>query len=145
MKNKIEELIKQARKERSYLKLQAYQSILSAIQERETRENKSLSDDEILTVIEKEKKAFDESAELFKERNPVESKNFILKSSICEQFLPEKIHEKDYPHVIRMAIQQSGAESIRDMGKVMAYLKEKYGKSLDMGVVSAMVKEQLSK
>lgn len=144
MKNKIQEKIKQARRERDYSKLSAYQSILSAIQSREAKENISLTDDQIYSVIEKEMKIFEESADLFADKDRSQSKTYKIKAQICADLLPEKIDESQYGRIVSEAFQKVGAESVKDMGKVMGFLTKEYGKKLDMGKISAMVKEKLS-
>lgn len=143
MKTKIQNLINQTRKSRDYSKLSAYQSILASIQEREGRENISLSDDQILSVIEKEKKLFEESADVFADKDRLQSKTYKIKAQICADLLPEKIDPTEYARIVSESLEQTGVESMRDMGKVMGYLSEKFGKKLDMGVVSVIVKEKL--
>lgn len=144
MKTKIQNLIKQARRERDYSKLSAYQSILSAIQSREATENVSLTDDQIYSVIEKEMKIFEESADLFADKDRLQSATYRIKAQFCADLLPEKIDESEYDRIVSESFQKVGAESVRDMGKVMGVLTKEYGKKLDMGKISAMVKEKLS-
>lgn len=144
MKTKIQNLIKQARRERGYSSLSAYQSILSAIQSREATENVSLTDDQIYSVIEKEMKIFEESADLFADKDRLQSATYRIKSQICADLLPEKIDESEYDRIVSESFQKVGVESVKDMGKVMGFLTKEYGKKLDMGKISAMVKEKLS-
>lgn len=139
MKNKIHKLLNQARKTRDYSALSAYQSIYSSIQEREAKENVSLTDEQVLSVIEKEQKAFKESADLFADKKPLESKTYRLKAQFCADLLPEKIDESEYESIVSESFQEVG----EDMGKVMKYLKEKYGKTIDMKKVSDIVRGRL--
>jgi uncharacterized protein YqeY len=139
MKNKIHKLLNQARKTRDYSALSAYQSIYSSIQEREAKENVSLTDEQVLSVIEKEQKAFKESADLFADKKPLESKTYRLKAQFCADLLPEKIDESEYENIVSESFQEVG----EDMGKVMKYLKEKYGKTIDMKKVSDIVRGRL--
>ena len=144
MKTKIQNLINQARRERDYSKLSAYQSILSAIQSREATENVSLTDDQIYSVIEKEMKIFEESADLFADKDRLQSTTYKIKAQICADLLPEKIDDSEYDRIVSESFQKTGAESIKDMGIVMAYFKANFGKKLDMGKISVMVKEKLN-
>jgi uncharacterized protein YqeY len=63
---------------------------------------------------------------------------------IIEEFLPRQLSEQEVEQAIADAIAASGANSIRDMGKVMGVLKSKYTGQLDFGKVGGMVKSQLS-
>ena len=63
---------------------------------------------------------------------------------IVEEFLPRQLSEQEVEQAIAAAITASGANSIRDMGKVMGVLKSKYTGQLDFGKVGGMVKAQLS-
>jgi uncharacterized protein YqeY len=63
---------------------------------------------------------------------------------IVEEFLPRQLSEQEVEKAIAEAITASGANSIRDMGKVMGVLKSKYTGQLDFGKVGGMVKAQLS-
>jgi len=143
MKTKIQNLINQARKSRDYSSLSAYQTILASIQEKEARENVSLTDDQILGIIDKERKLFEESADVFAGKNPAESTTYRIKAEICADLLPEKIDPAEYGNIVSESLQETGAESVRDMGKVMGYLTKKFGKSVDMGVISSIVREKL--
>jgi uncharacterized protein YqeY len=143
MKNKIQNLINKARKERDYTHLSTYQTILASIQEREARENVDLNDDQIFSVIEKEKKLFEESADIFADKHPLESKTYRIKAQICADLLPEQIDESEYENIIWDSVHFVGAVGIKDMGKVMKHIKQEYGKTVDASKISVMVKEQL--
>lgn len=145
MKNKIQNLIKQSRKERDYSKLSAYQSVLSAIQAREATENRDLIVSEIISIIKKEVKMFEESADIFADKKPLESKTYAIKAQICTDLLPDQIDDSQYDLIVSKAIAKTGASSIRDMGDVVKNIKESYPDVLDMRVVSGIVKENLGK
>ena len=138
MKDNIQKLINQSRKERS-----AYQSVMASVQEREARENINLDDNQILNVIEKEKKAFEESYDLFKDKKPEEAKLFNLKAEYLNKLLPEKIDETQYDDIADKIITESKAKEMKDMGKVMGAITKEYGKSVDMKKMSGIVKEKL--
>lgn len=140
MKTKIQNLINSARKERDYTKLSAYQSILSAIQSAENgKKIVSLTDDQILSIIDKEREAFEESADLFADKDRLQSKTYRIKAQICADLLPEKIDESEYENIVSISFQENGA----DMGKMMKFIKENYGKTVEMKKISAMVKEKI--
>jgi len=143
MKTKIQNLINQSRKNRDYSGLSAYQTILASIQEREAKENVSLTDDQILGIIDKERKLFEESADVFADKDRSQSTTYTIKAQICADLLPEKIDPAEYENIVSESLQKTGAESVRDMGKVMGYLTKKFGKSVDMGEISGIVREKL--
>jgi hypothetical protein len=63
---------------------------------------------------------------------------------VIEEFLPEKLTNEDIEKAISSTIESIGANSIRDMGKVMGQLKERFEGQADFNIVSKMVKEALS-
>jgi hypothetical protein len=63
--------------------------------------------------------------------------------SVLDTYLPEQLNDADLDEIIEQAITDSGAESIRDMGKVMGQIKAKAAGRADMGAVGAKVKERL--
>ena len=62
---------------------------------------------------------------------------------IIEEFLPKQLSEDEVSNAVKAAVNETGAESIRDMGKVMGALKAKYTGQMDFGKVGPMVKDQL--
>ena len=63
---------------------------------------------------------------------------------MIQDFLPQALSEQEIDAMVQEAVQQSGAESIKDMGKVMGLLKEKMQGRADMSVVSAKIKAVLA-
>jgi uncharacterized protein YqeY len=119
--------------------------VLSAIQAREATENRDLIVSEIISIIKKEVKMFEESADIFADKNPLESKTYAIKAQICADLLPDQIDDSQYDLIVSKAIAKTGASSIRDMGDVVKNIKESYPDVLDMRVVSGIVKENLGK
>lgn len=145
MKQKIQTKIKESLKDKDTLSANVYRGVLAVIQEREARENKTFSDDDILKIIEKESQSYLETAKGFKDRRDwvkVDEENY--KSEILQKLLPEKIHVDMYPDIVSNVINELDAISIKDMGRVIKHLKTQYGIQLDMGMVSKLVKEKLS-
>jgi uncharacterized protein YqeY len=62
---------------------------------------------------------------------------------VIEEFLPRQLNEDEVANAVTAAIKASGAESIRDMGKVMGILKEQYTGQMDFGAVGPVVKDKL--
>ena len=63
--------------------------------------------------------------------------------AIIEEFLPKQLSEGEISTAVKAAVNETGADSIRDMGKVMGVLKSKYTGQMDFGKVGPMVKDQL--
>jgi uncharacterized protein YqeY len=86
-----------------------------------------------------------ESARAYEEGGRLElAEKELSEITIVEEFLPRQLSSSETEQAIADAIAVSGANSIRDMGKVMGVLKEKYTGQLDFGKVGGVVKAQLS-
>lgn len=146
MKTKIQNLITDARRDGNKTNLATYQGILSAIQEKEARNNITLNDDQIVKVIEAERALYEEGIAKVIDKNPTLAEDYKIQSKLCEDILPElpdPVDESKYDDIVSEAIASTGATSIRDMGSVMGNIKQEYGKSVDNSKISSLVKEQL--
>jgi len=145
MKDQLKELHQKARIERNALAIEAYGAALAAIQESEVRENKDYDEAKQLAVVEKEAGKFMESSESFTKAGR-EEKAAELKgcADLLNALLPAKLDASAYPEIVAAAIASTGASSIREMGQVMAKLKQEHGAALDMKIASQQVKAALS-
>ena len=102
-------------------------------------------DDELVTdVLVKLAKQRRESIELFEQGGRQEQADAErAELAVIEEYLPKAMSEEETRAAIEEAKVKTGAESIKDMGKVMGELKSRYGASLDMGLASRLVKESL--
>jgi len=141
-KNDIQELMNLARKSGDKVALDAYSAVLGSIQSLESKKN--LSDENILQIIDRESKIFNESSDVFAKHDKNKSQLEKQKSILLEKLLPQKIQDSEYDEIIDSAIENLSAKTIKDMGKTIGFLKNKYGLTLDLAKVSAMVKEKLS-
>tara|TARA_B100000953_G_scaffold207070_1_gene170847 strand:+ start:234 stop:689 length:456 start_codon:yes stop_codon:yes gene_type:complete len=114
---------------------------LSFINTEEKDKQKSLTDSETLQVLKKVIKRNQESFEQFSKasRNDLAEKE-KKEMEIIKQYLPEEISENEIIEAVKKSITQCDANSIKDMGKVMAEIKKNYGDSVDMSIVSKHVK-----
>ena len=110
----------------------------------EVDERIELDDTRILVILDKMTKQRRDSFKQFKDagRDDLAVKE-ALEISIISEFLPEQIEAAELAGMVSSAIEQSGAASMQDMGKVMGILKPQVQGKADMGAVSAMVKQQL--
>ena len=118
--------------------------IVAAIKQKEVDERIQLDDSGVLAVLEKKAKQHRDSITQFQNagRNDLADKE-KRELSIVLSYLPTQLSDEEIGQLIKEAIQESGASSIRDMGKVMGILKPKVQGCADMGKVSGLVKEQL--
>lgn len=118
---------------------------LAAIQRREVDERVELDDPGVLQVIEKLVKQGNESARQFEEggRTDLVTKE-LAEVEWLKGYMPEPLNDEALNTLIDEVIQATGAESVRDMGKVMNAIREQVQGRADMGAVSSRVKEKLA-
>ena len=145
MKDQITEDMKSAMRAGEKDRLKVVRLILAAIKQIEIDERIELDDARILSVLEKMVKQRRDSITQFKQGNredqaDIESAEIVF----IDGYLPEQLSEAELEAIIAEAISSTGAESIRDMGKVMGQIKSKAAGRADMGVAGAIVKERLA-
>jgi len=119
--------------------------VLAAIKQREVDERIELNDDQVLIVLDKMVKQRRESLAQFQQagRDDLATQE-EYEIGVLQDFLPEALSEEEISVMISDAIEQTGAASIRDMGKVMGIIKPKMQGRADMSAVSAVIKQQLN-
>ena len=144
LKTQINEDMKAAMRAKEAQRLSAVRLLLAAIKQREVDERTELDDQQIIGVIEKMIKQRRESIAQYEKASRtdlVEIENFEL--GVLQAYMPQQLSEAEIETAVAAAVTESGAESVRDMGKVMAILKSKLAGRADMGAVSALVKGRL--
>lgn len=123
-------------------------SIISAKKDKEiekrTQDKKDITDEDMIAIINKMLKQRKESVEMYSKANRtdlVEKENSEIK--ILEEFLPQQLSEDEITKVCDEAIASTGAESLKDMGKVMNKLKEEYLGKMDFSLAGKLLKEKL--
>ncbi|MGF1547960.1 MAG: GatB/YqeY domain-containing protein [Thiotrichales bacterium] len=124
--------------------LGAIRLILAAIKQVEVDTRKELDDTDILAVLDKMRKQRRESIESFQQagRQDLVDKE-LAELIVIERFLPQALGAGEIEQLLESAITDTGAASIRDMGKVMAILKPQLQGRADIGAVSAQIKSRL--
>ena len=144
--NQIQEDIKTALRGGERLKLTTLRIVLSVIKQREKDTGKDIDDDAILSIIEKQVQLRKEAAELYKDADRPE---LLLKENeekaILQGYLPEKLDTPELTNTNETIISTIGAETIQDMGKVMAALKSQAQGKIDMKQASSIVRILLSR
>jgi uncharacterized protein YqeY len=105
---------------------------------------KTVGDDEILALLQKMVKSRQESLEIYEKAGRADlATQESEEITIIRSFLPEPLDEAAVEAAIGAAIAETGAASIKDMGKVVVALKAKYAGRMDFGKASALVKAKL--
>ncbi len=144
LKAQVSEDMKTAMKSGDKDRLKVVRLILAAIQQIEVDQRTELDDAGVLSVMDKMVKQRRDSVSQFEKGGRQDLADIELAEiSVLQNYLPEQLSEAELADIIEQAIKDSGAESIRDMGKVMGQVKSKAAGRADMGVVGARVKERL--
>ena len=143
--DRIKEDMKASMKGGYKARLGVIRLILAAIKQVEVDERIQLDNDRVILVLDKMLKQRRESIRLFADagRNDlvaIEEAEVL----VIQDFLPLALSEEEVDAMVSDAVMESGAESVKDMGKVMALLKAKMQGRADMSVVSAKIKAALA-
>ncbi len=142
---RIQEDMKTAMKGGDKRKLGVIRLLMAAIKQREVDERIELDDEQTLAILDKMVKQRRDSIaqyEQAKRSDLVEQEQYEIE--VLQEYLPEALSQEEISALIAEAITTTGAESMRDMGKVMGELKPKLQGRADIGAVSALVKENLA-
>lgn len=146
MRKRLFEAQKDAMRAKDTLRLSTLRLVNAAIKDRDiaarSEDNPDgVSDTEILSILGKMIKQRNDSAKMYEEAGRLElGEGERAEIKVIEEFLPKQLSDSEVEDAIKAAISESGAESIRDMGKVMGILKAKYNGQMDFGKVGAAIK-----
>ncbi len=145
LKGQITDDMKSAMKAGEKDRLKVVRLMMAAIKQVEVDKRVELDDAGVLAVLDKMVKQRRDSVEQFV-KGGREDLATIERAEIevLENYLPEQLTEAELTALVDEVIAATGAESIRDMGKVMGQIKSKAAGRADMGAVSATVKERLN-
>jgi uncharacterized protein len=150
LRAQLNDAMKEAMKAKDAKRLATVRLMLAALKDRDiaarSETNRELlGDDEILTLLAKMIKQREESATAFDTGNrPELAAGEREEIAIIRSFMPAQMDEAAMKDAVQKAITEVGAGSIKDMGKVMAVLKERYAGQMDFSKASAATKEALS-
>ena len=140
-----EDELKAARLARDEDRRDALSLLLNSLQSAQKELQRSLSDDEELQVLQRERKRRVEAAEAFRaggREEQAEDEEYELE--VLAEFMPEQMSEAEIEEIIDDVISEVGATNIRDMGRVMAGVMHQASGRADGSVVSQLVKEKLA-
>jgi uncharacterized protein YqeY len=133
-------------RERDELRRDTLRMVVSAAYNAQKQAGRELSDDEVLTVLAREVKTRRESVEAFSAggRSEAAAKE-QAEIGIISAYLPEQIGADELAKIVAEAVEESGAQTVKDMGKVMAVLMPKVKGRADGKQVSALVSQELAR
>ncbi|MDZ4311141.1 MAG: GatB/YqeY domain-containing protein [Cypionkella sp.] len=147
LRERLQAAVKEAMKAKQAERLSTLRMVSSAIKDREIAargEGTEVGENDILALLGKMVKQRQESAKAYASggRPELEAKE-LNEINVINDFLPQQVTGADLEAAIAAAIAETGAASIKDMGRVMAVLKAKYTGMMDFGAVGAVIKAQL--
>jgi len=145
LKQRITDDMKSCMREGDKERLGTIRLALSAIKQQEVDSRSTLEDADILAILDKMAKQRRESIEQFEKagRDDLASKEKD-ELKVIQTYLPSQLSDEEIASIIDEAIQTTGAQTMRDMGKIMGIIKPKMQGRADMSAVSALIKSRLS-
>jgi len=152
MKERVAEALKAAMREKAADRLSTLRLINAAIKDREialrtegAESAPDLSDGEILAILGKMVKQRQESVRAYEEGGRLElAEKERAEIAVIEEFLPRQLSEAEVDAAIDSAIAETGATSVRDMGRVMGVLKAHHAGQMDFGAAGTRLKARLA-
>ena len=150
LRDKLNEALKEAMRARDMTAVGAIRLILAKLKEvdiaaRTETSREGVADERILSMLQGMIKQRNESVVLYDKGNrPDLADKEKAEIAVIERFLPQQMDEAAVAAAVSDAIASAGAQSVKDMGKVMAVLKAKYAGQMDFAKASAAVKKTLS-
>ena len=149
LKKQIEQKLNEALKAKDKNIYPTLRLVVSAIKDAEiasrTKDQKEMSDSDLVAILKKMIKQRNESCEVYKKAGRNELlENETKEIEVISAFLPKQLSEEETKKICEDAIKSSGASSMKDMGKVMGVLKAKHADTLDFSKVSSIIKTLLN-
>ena len=144
LKARIQDDMKAAMKAGDKARLGVIRLILAAIKQREVDERIELDDQQVLAVLDKMVKQRRDSIQQYRDAGREElAAAEEAEVAVIQEYLPEALSEAEIAAIVEQAIADTGASSMKEMGKVMGKVKPQVQGRADMGQVSALVKQKL--
>ena len=150
IRTEINNKLKESLKNKDQVALSTVRLIMAALKDRDitarsTGKAEGIDDSEILSMLQSMIKQRAESAKTYEDAGREDlAKREKEEIIVIESFMPKQLSEAEIQAAVAQKIKETKAESIRDMGKVMAELKAEYAGQFDMGHASALVKQALN-
>ena len=144
IKTQISKDVKEAMRQKDKERLAALRLILASFKQKEVDERIELKDEHSIAILNKMAKQHHDSIEQFSKANRDDLvKKEQLELNVIESYLPKKLPSEKIDLPIEETIFETGANSQKDMGKVMGLLKNKLQGRADMSEVSKLIREKL--
>jgi uncharacterized protein YqeY len=141
----IEDEIKESMRARDQLRTDTLRLTLASLRAAEKELGRPLSDDEELQVLQRERKRRTEAADAFREAGREEqAEKEEDELDVIEEFMPDPLEEEEIERIVDDAIAETGATSLRDLGRVMADVMPQVAGRADGSEVSQLVREKLA-
>ena len=141
----LQDQINQSLKDGDRLRISTLRMLMAAIQQKEIDTRNQLSDSECLSIVEKQVQLRLEAAEQYQQAGRIELfDKEMAEAEILRTYLPEKLDAEAVKQIISEIINETGAQTMKDMGMIMAKLKEQADNKIDMKLASQIVRESLS-
>ena len=145
LKQQITNDMKLAMKAKDKPALKAVRMILGAIKQKEIDDRIELNDTQVLVVIQKMVKQRKDSISQFSDAGRIDLVEVEESElAIINNYMPKQLTEDEVDAAVTKVIEDSGADSMKDMGKLMSILKSQIDGKADMGLVSQLIKSKLS-
>ncbi|WP_416882874.1 GatB/YqeY domain-containing protein [Marivita sp.] len=150
LRTRLNTSVKQAMRDKDSARLSTLRLINAAIKDRDIAargegNEDGVGDDEVLGILGKMVKQRKDTAKTYEEGGRLDlAERELSEIGVIEEFLPRKLTDDEVTAAVDAAVAETGASSIRDMGRVMGALKSKYTGQMDFGAVGGMVKDRLA-
>jgi uncharacterized protein YqeY len=149
MREKLTESMKEAMKAKDSRRLSTVRLIQSAVKDRDIANRgvgkDAATDDEILQILQKMVKQREESAKIYEDAGRAELASQEREDiDVLKTFMPEQLSDEKVGEIVAAVVAEIGAAGMKDMGKVMAILRERYAGQMDFAKASGVIKAKLS-
>ncbi|MBB4347260.1 MULTISPECIES: GatB/YqeY domain-containing protein [Rhizobiaceae] len=149
MREKLTESMKEAMKAKDSRRLSTVRLIQSAVKDRDIANRgvgkDAATDDEILQILQKMVKQREESAKIYQDAGRAELASQEREEiDVLKTFMPEQLSDEKVGEIVAAVVAEIGAAGMKDMGKVMAILRERYAGQMDFAKASGVIKAKLS-
>ena len=150
LRDRLSETLKSSMKEKKPVAVSTLRLILTAIKDRDIAARSKgvddgISDTDILQVLQTMVRQRHDSIDMYTQGNrPELAAREAEEITVIEGFMPRQLGDAEIKAAIASVIEDTGASSIKDMGKAMGALRERFAGQMDFGKASAMLKAQLS-
>jgi len=149
MREKLTESMKEAMKAKDSRRLSTVRLIQSAVKDRDIANRgvgkDAATDDEILQILQKMVKQREESAKIYEDAGRAELATQEREEiDVLKTFMPEQLSDENVGEIVAAVVAEIGAAGMKDMGKVMAILRERYAGQMDFAKASGVIKAKLN-